>query len=80
MAKKCNTCGGIYEPNQGNYRYFHACAPVFNSTTKVYDEKVGKLDENIIDTPTVTKTKTQTGTIEKSNNDIKAPGTGTIDV
>lgn len=46
--RECGTCGGRYAPIlPDGYRYFHACAPVWDADLKTYVERPDKRDENI---------------------------------
>jgi len=47
MTRKCNTCGGIYEPIQGNRLYFHSCAPITDPITGERTLRKDHRNENI---------------------------------
>lgn len=48
MDYECLTCGGTFtDPLPDGYRYFHACAPVWDADQKRFVERGDKRDENI---------------------------------
>ena len=68
--RKCNTCGGTYEPIQNDMQYFHACPDVFNKTTKQTEKTKDYRDENVV------ATIDDSGNEPKTITTIKSEGKG----
>lgn len=80
MMKRCLSCGGEYETEQKGGTYFHACAPVFNKTTKQFEERKDHRDENIVDTGKSTKIELPTSTTFIAITKIKSEGKGSEEI
>jgi hypothetical protein len=54
--KQCSACLGVYPTTQADgLAYFHACAPVLDKPTRIYNERPNKRDENIKTDPATQK-------------------------